>query len=97
MSDLAFGLSLFGFLMTTVLVINYFSKRVDIDKVPQHKKNRYLTWFWYFYGTFFLVNGLFYIFSENDLFFGLLWIAISITIIVLNYMGKVVPKSTSRS
>lgn len=95
MSDVAFGLSLFGFLMTTVLVINYFSKRVDIDKVSQHKKNRYLTWFWYFYGAFFLINGLFDIFSENDLFFGLLWVAISITFLVLNYMGKVVPKSTS--
>jgi hypothetical protein len=43
-----FGILLFGFLMVLVFGINYFTQRVDIDKVSQQKKNKYRTWFWYF-------------------------------------------------
>jgi hypothetical protein len=65
-----FGILLFGFLMVLVFGINYFTQRVDIDKVSQHKKNKYRTWFWYFYGVFYLFLGLNYIFFEGDFLFG---------------------------
>ena len=59
-----FGILLFEFLMVLVFGINYFTQRVDIDKVSQQKKNKYRTWFWYFYGVFYLFLGLNYIFFE---------------------------------
>lgn len=71
MDNKLFGVLLFGFLMVIVFGINYFTQRVDLDKISQHKKNKYLTWFWYFYGVFFLIQGVFYIFFENRLWFGL--------------------------
>ena len=88
MDDLSFGLLLFGGLMVFVFGINYFTQRVDIDKVSQEKKNKYLTWFWYFYGVFFLIQGVRYIFFENK-WFGLLWVIISVTTLILNYKGKI--------
>ena len=84
-----FGILLFGFLMVLVFGINYFTQRVDIDKVSQQKKNKYRTWFWYFYGVFYLFLGLNYIFFEGDFLFGTIWVVISITILLLNYKGKV--------
>ena len=48
MDNELFGVLFFGFLMVLVFGINYFTQRVDLDKVSQHKKNKYLTWFWYF-------------------------------------------------
>ena len=84
-----FGILLFGFLMVLVFGINYFTQRVDIDKVSQQKKNKYRTWFWYFYGVFYLFLGLNYIFFEGDFLFGTIWVVISITILILNYKGKV--------
>jgi len=89
MDDLTFGLLLFGGLMVFVFGINYFTQRVDIDKVSQEKKNKYLTWFWYFYGVFFLTQGVRYIFFENKLGFGLLWVIISITTLIQTYRGKI--------
>jgi hypothetical protein len=83
-----FGILLFGFLMVLVFGINYFTQRVDIDKVSQQKKNKYRTWFWYFYGVFYLFLGLNYIFFEGDFLFGTILVVISITILVLNYKGK---------
>ena len=65
-----FGILLFGFLMVLVFGINYFTQRVDIDKVSQQKKNKYHTWFWYFYGVFYLFLGLNYIFFEGGFLFG---------------------------
>ena len=64
-----FGILLFGFLMVLVFGINYFTQRVDIDKVSQQKKNKYRTWFWYFYGVFYLFLGFNYIFFEGDFLF----------------------------
>ena len=89
MDNKLFGVLLFGFLMVLVYGINYFTQRVDLDKVSQLKKNNYLTWFWYFYGVFFLIQGVVDIFFENRLWFGLVWVIISITTLILNYKGKV--------
>jgi|TARA_B100001093_G_C26262220_1_gene773260 uncharacterized membrane protein HdeD (DUF308 family) len=89
MDNKLFGVLLFGFLMVLVYGINYFTQRVDLDKVSQLKKNKYLTWFWYFYGVFFLIQGVVDIFFENRLWFGLVWVIISITTLILNYKGKV--------
>ena len=89
MDNKLFGVLLFGFLMVLVYGINYFTQRVDLDKVSQLKKNKYLTWFWYFYGVFFLIQGVVDIFFENRLWFGLVLVIISITTLILNYKGKV--------
>ena len=89
MDNKLFGVLFFGFLMVIVFGINYFTQRVDLDKISQHKKNKYLTWFWYFYGVFYLFYGLSDIFFEGDFLFGTIWVVISITILILNYKGKV--------
>ena len=89
MDNKLFGVLFFGFLMVLVFGINYFTQRVDLDKVSQYKKNKYLIWFWYFYGVFYLFYGLSDIFFEGDFLFGTIWVVISITILVLNYKGKV--------
>ena len=89
MDNKLFGVLFFGFLMVLVFGINYFTQRVDLDKVSQHKKNKYLTWFCYFYGVFYLFYGLSDIFFEGDFLFGTIWVVISITILILNYKGKV--------
>ena len=89
MDNKLFGVLFFGFLMVLIFGINYFTQRVDLDKVSQYKKNKYLTWFWYFYGVFFLIQGVVDIFFENRLWFGLVWVIISITTLILNYKGKV--------
>ena len=73
MDNELFGVLFFGFLMVLVFGINYFTQREDLDKVSQLKKNKYLTWFWYFYGVFFLIQGVVDIFFENRLWFGLVW------------------------
>ena len=89
MDNKLFGVLFFGFLMVLIFGINYFTQRVDLDKVSQYKKNKYLTLFWYFYGVFYLFYGLSDIFFEEDFLFGTIWVVISITIIILNYKGKV--------
>ena len=89
MDNKLFGVLFFGFLMVLIFGINYFTQRVDLDKVSQHKKNKYLIWFWYFYGVFYLFYGLSDIFFEEDFLFGTIWVVISITILILNYKGKV--------
>lgn len=89
MDNKLFGVLFFGFLMVLVFGINYFTQRVDLDKVSQYKKNKYLIWFWYFYGVFYLFYGLSDIFFEGDFLFGTIWVVISITILILNYKGKV--------
>ena len=90
MVDKYFGVYLFIFLTCTVFVLNYFSIRMV--KVSQEKKNKYRTYFWYFYGIFFLIVGVSY-FQEN-IITSLVWIVFSISIIVLNYFGKFTPKSS---
>ena len=89
MDNKLFGVLFFGFLMVLIFGINYFTQRVDLDKVSQYKKNKYLTWFWYFYGVFYLFYGLSDIFFEEDFLFGTIWVVISITILILNYKDKV--------
>ena len=89
MDKVLFGFLLFGLIMFFVFGLNYITQRVDMDKIPQHKKNKYLTWFWYFYSIFYLLYGLSDIFFDGDFLFGTIWVVISITILVLNYKGKV--------
>jgi hypothetical protein len=89
MDNKLFGVLFFGFLMVLIFGINYFTQRVDLDKVSQYKKNKYYTWFWYFYCIFFLLYGLSDIFFEGDFLSGTIWVVISITILILNYKGKV--------
>jgi len=89
MDNKLFGVLFFGFLMVLVFGINYFTQRVDLDKVSQYKKNKYLIWFWYYYGVFYIFYGLSDIFFEGDFLFGTIWVVISITILILNYKGKV--------
>ena len=94
MDKILFGFLLFGLIMFFVFGINYFTQRVDMDKIPQQKKNKYLTWFWYFYGIFFLLQGVNYIFFENRLWFGLGFVVLSIITLILNYKGKVFSNSS---
>ena len=89
MDNKLFGVLFFCFLMVLFFGLNYITQRVDMDKIPQQKKNKYLTWFWYFYGVFYLFYGLRDIFFEGDFLFGTIWVVISITILILNYKGKV--------
>ena len=89
MDNKLFGVLFFGFLMVLVFGLNFITQRVDMDKIPNQKKNKYLTWFWYFYGIFYLFYGLSDIFFVGDFLFGTIWVVISITIPVLNYKGKV--------
>ena len=89
MENVLFSVLLFGLIMLFVFVLNYITQQVDMDKVPQQKKNKYLTWFWYFYGVFYLFYGLSDIFFEGDFLSGTIWVVISITILILNYKGKV--------
>lgn len=99
MSDLTFGLLLFGFLMATAIGLNAFSTRVYSGKIKisQEKKNKYLRIFWYFYGVFFLIQGLFDFFYEDDIFGGILWSVIGLTVMVTNYKGTTVPQSAKES
>ena len=83
MDNKLFGVLFFGFLMVLVFGINYFTQRVDLDtqrvdldKVSQYKKKKYLTWFWYFYGVFYLFYGLSDIFFEGYFLFGTIWVVI---------------------
>ena len=89
MDNKLFGVLFFCFLMVLVFGLNYITQRVDMDKIPQQKKNKYLTWFWYFYGVFYLLYGLSDIFFAERFLFGSLWVIISMTILILNYKGKV--------
>ncbi len=89
MENVLFSVLLFGLIMFFVFGLNYITQRVDMDKIPQQKKNKYQTWFWYFYGVFYLFYGLSDIFFEGDFLFGTIWVVISITILILNYKGKV--------
>ncbi len=58
MDKILLGFLSFGLIMFFVFGINYITQRVDMDKIPQKKKNKYPTWFWYFYGIFYLLYGL---------------------------------------
>jgi hypothetical protein len=89
MENVLFSVLLFGLIMLFVFVINYITQQLDMDKIPNRRKNKYLTWFWYFYGVFYLFYGLSDIFFEEDFLFGTIWVVISITILILNYKGKV--------
>ena len=84
----------FGLIIFFVFGLNYIPQRVDMDKIPQQKKNKYLTWFWYFYGIFFLLYGLKNIFINESFLEGSLWVVISVTILVPNYKGKVFSNSS---
>jgi hypothetical protein len=88
MDKILFGFLLFGLIMFFVFGINYITQRVDMDKIPQQKKNKYLTGFWYFYGVFYLLYGLKDIFIYESFIEGSLWVVISATILVMNYRGK---------
>ena len=94
MENILFGVLIFGLIMFFVFGLNYITQRVDLDKVSQHKKNKYLTWFWYFYGIFYLLYGLKDIFIYESFLEGSLWVVISVTILVLNYKGKVFSNSS---
>lgn len=94
MENVLFGVLLFGLIMFFVFGLNYITQRVDMDKIPQQKKNKYLTWFWYFYGIFYLFYGLKDIFIYESFLEGSLWVVISVTILVLNYKGKVFSDSS---
>ena len=87
-----FGFYLFVFLIISVFLLNYFSIRMV--KVSQEKKNKYQTYFWYLYGIIFLFQGVWDLYSHENIITGLVWIVFSIAILVLNYFGKFSPKST---
>jgi urea transporter len=89
MENVLFSVLLFGLIMLFVFVLNYITQQVDIDKISQYNKNKYHTWFRYFYCIFFLLYGLSDIFFEGDFLSGTIWVVISITILILNYKGKV--------
>jgi hypothetical protein len=93
MDKILSGFLLFGLIMFFVFGINYINQRVDMGKIPQQKRNKYLTWFWYFYGVFYLLYGLKDIFIYESFLEGSLWVIISATILVLNYKGKVFSNS----
>ena len=94
MEKVLFGVLLFGLIMLFVFVLNYITQQVDMDKILQQKKNKYYTWFWYFYGIFFLICGLKNILINESFLEGSLWVVISVTILVLNYKGKVFSNSS---
>ena len=94
MDNKLFGVLFFCFLMVLVFVLNYITQQVDMDKILQQKKNKYYTWFWYFYGIFFLICGLKNILFNESFLEGSLWVVISVTILVLNYKGKVFSNSS---
>lgn len=85
--------------MATAIGLNAFSTRVYSGKIKisQEKKNKYLRIFWYFYGVFFLIQGLFDFFYEDDIFGGILWSVIGLTVMVTNYKGTTVPQSVKES
>ena len=85
MSELLFTLFLFGSLLFFVLGVNYYTQRVDIDKISQKKKELYLRRFWYFYSILYLVIGLFDIIHEKRYIMGGLWISISIVVLYSTY------------
>ena len=89
MDNKLFGVLFFCFLMVLFFGLNYITQRVDMDKILQQKKNKYLTRFWYFYGVFYLFYGFRGVFFKGDFLFGTIWVVISITILILNYKGKV--------
>lgn len=93
MEKVLFGVLLFGLIMLFVFVLNYITQQVDMDKIPRQKKNKYYTWFWYFYSIFFLLYGLKNILINESFLEGSLWVVISVTIFVLNYKGKVFSNS----
>ena len=90
MSELLITLFLFGSLMLFVLGVNYYTQRVDVDKISQKKKELYLRRFWYFYSILYLVIGLFDIIYEKRYVMGGLWISISIVVLYSIY-NKSIP------
>ena len=85
MSELLITLFLFGSLMLFVLGVNYYTQRVDVDKISQKKKELYLRRFWYFYSILYLTIGLFDIIYEKRYVMGGLWISISIAVLYSIY------------
>ena len=85
MSELLITLFLFGSLMLFVLGVNYYTQRVDVDKISQKKKELYLRRFWYFYSILYLTIGLFDIIYEKRYVMGGLWISISIVVLYSVY------------
>ena len=85
MSELLITLFLFGSLMLFVLGVNYYTQRVDVDKISQKKKELYLRRFWYFYSILYLIIGLFDIIYEKRYVMGGLWISISIAVLYSIY------------
>ena len=85
MSELLITLFLFGSLMLFVLGVNYYTQRVDVDKISQKKKELYLRRFWYFYSILYLTISLFDIIYEKRYVMGGLWISISIAVLYSIY------------
>ena len=86
------GILILVSVLVVVALINF--GVIRLLKVDEEKKAHYRKVFWYFYGVSFSISGLINLLEENEfnLIF-LLQLVVGITILVLNFFGKIKTKN----
>lgn len=86
------GILILVSVLVVVALINF--SVIRLLKVDEEKKAHYLKVFWYFYGVLFSISGLINLLEKNEfnLIF-LLQLVGGITILVLNFFGKIETKN----
>lgn len=86
------GILILVSVLVVVALINF--SVIRLLKVDEEKKAHYRKVFWYFYGVLFSISGLINLLEKNEfnLIF-LLQLVVGITILVLNFFGKIETKN----
>ncbi len=86
------GLPIFIAVVIIVAVLNIVTLR--LMKIAEEKKARLRKVFWYFYATFFSLNGLInLITSELPVLISFFQMTLGIAILVLHFLGKIETKN----
>ncbi len=64
-----------------------------MEKISTKSKSKLRKVFWYFYGGYFLFYGIFRNIEDNWNVLGILFILISLSVLILNFLGKIETRS----
>ena len=86
------GIQIMIAIFILIAVAHFFS--LKLVKAPERKKKRLRTFFFYAYGIFYMILGIIQsTLAEINIIFPMLQILLGLVILILNYLGKLNPKS----
>jgi len=85
------GILILLIVFVSVGILHFISMKMM--KISESKKSHYRKFFWYFYGVLFTFSGLINLIGKEELnFIFLIQMFVGISVIILNFLGKIETK-----